>query len=195
MNGFERRKEQKKDNIRRAALELFQAYGFKKVSINDIAQKAGVSQVTIYNHFGSKDELVRDVIKNLFYSMLEKYRGIVKEEKPFLQKLEAIVFDKSELIGQFQGELRQAVFSQDPEMRQFVESIWQGEINQLLIDLFEDGRKQGYISTDLSREAILTYYEIFRQGMFNSPHVQAKLEGNPKLIRELVSVFTYGLNG
>ena len=195
MNGFERRKEQKKDNIRRAALELFQAYGFKKVSINDIAQKAGVSQVTIYTHFGSKDELVRDVIKNLFYSMLEKYRGIVKEEKPFLRKLEAIVFDKSELIGQFQGELRQAVFSQDLEMRQFVESIWQGEINQLLIDLFEDGRKQGYISTDLSREAILTYYEIFRQGMFNSPHVQAKLEGNPKLIRELVSVFTYGLNG
>jgi len=195
VNGFERRKEQKKDNIRRAALELFQAYGFKKVSINDIAQKAGVSQVTIYNHFGSKDELVRDVIKNLFYSMLEKYRGIVKEEKPFLQKLEAIVFDKSELIGQFQGELRQAVFSQDPEMRQFVESIWQGEINQLLIDLFEDGRKQGYISTDLSREAILTYYEIFRQGMFNSPHVQAKLEQNPKLVRELISVFTYGLNG
>ena len=195
MNGFERRKEQKKDNIRRAALELFQAYGFKKVSINDIAQKAGVSQVTIYNHFGSKDELVRDVIKNLFYSMLEKYRGIVKEEKPFLRKLEAIVFDKSELIGQFQGELRQAVFSQDPEMRQFVESIWQGEINQLLIDLFEDGRKQGYISTDLSREAILTYYEIFRQGIYNSPHVQAKLEQNPKLVRELISVFTYGLNG
>ncbi|MBM4448805.1 MAG: TetR family transcriptional regulator, partial [Chloroflexi bacterium] len=40
MNGFERRKEQKKDSIRQAALELFQAYGFKKVSINDIAQKA-----------------------------------------------------------------------------------------------------------------------------------------------------------
>ena len=195
MNGFERRKEQKKDSIRRAALELFQDYGFKKVSINDIAQKAGVSQVTIYNHFGSKDELVRDVIKNLFYSMLEKYRGIVKEEKPFLQKLEAIVFDKSELIGQFQGELRQTVLSQDLEMRQFVESIWQGEVNQLLIDLFEDGRKQGYISPDLSQEAILTYYEIFRQGMFNSPHVQAKLEQNPKLVRELISVFTYGLNG
>ncbi|NIO10208.1 MAG: TetR family transcriptional regulator, partial [Deltaproteobacteria bacterium] len=167
----------------------------KKVSVNDIAQKAAVSQVTIYNHFGGKDELVRDVIKNLFYSMLEKYRSIVKEEKPFLQKLETIVFDKSELIGQFKGELRQVVLSQDPEMGQFVESIWQEGVNQLLIDLFEDGRKQGYISPHLSQEAILTYYEIFRQGMFNSPKVQAKLEKNPKLARELISVFTYGLNG
>lgn len=195
MNGFERRKEQKKDNIRRAALELFQALGFRKVSINDIAQKAGVSQVTIYNHFGSKDELVRDVIKSLFYRMLDKYRDIIREEIPFLEKLQAIVFDKSDIVGQFHGELTQAALSQDPEMRQFVESMWRGEVNQMLIDLFEDGRKQGYISPDISQEAILSYYEIFRQGMFNSPHIQAKLENNPQLVRELISVFTYGLNG
>ena len=195
MNGFERRKEQKKDNIRRAALELFQTYGFRKVSVNDIAQKAGASQVTIYNHFGSKDELVRDVIKNLFYRMLDRYRDIIREEIPFLEKLQAIVFDKSEIVGQFHGELTQAALSQNLEMRQFVESMWWGEVNQMLIDLFEDGRKQGYISPDISQEAILTYYEIFRQGMYNSPHIQANLEHNPKLIRELISVFTYGLNG
>jgi AcrR family transcriptional regulator len=195
MNGFERRKEQKKDNIRRAALELFQAYGFRKVSINDIAQKAGVSPVTIYNHFGSKDELVRDVVKNLLFRMLAKYRDIIREEIPFLEKLQAIVFDKSEIVGQFHGELTQAALSQDPEMRQFVESMWQSEINRMLIDLFEDGRQQGYIGPDISQEAILTYYEIFRQGIYNSPHIQARLENNPKLIRELISAFTYGLNG
>jgi len=195
VNGFERRKEQKKDSIRRAALELFQALGFKKVSINDIAQKAGVSQVTIYNHFGSKDELVRDIMKNLLYRMLGKYRDIIKENIPFPEKLEMIVFDKSVLVSQFHGELTQTLLSQDLEMQQFVESIWQGEINQLLIDLFEDGRKQGYINPDLSQEAILTYYEIIRQGMYNSPHIQARMEQNPKLIRELISVFTYGLKG
>ncbi len=195
MNGFERRKEQKKDSIRRAALELFQTYGFRKVSINDIAQKAGVSPVTIYNHFGSKDELVREVIKNLFYRMLDKYRDIIRERIPFLEKLQAIVFDKSEIVGQFHGELTQTALSQDVEMRQFVESMWQGEVNQLLIDLFEDGRKQGYISPDISQEAILTYYEIIRQGMYNSPHIKARMEQNPKLIRELISAFTYGLNG
>jgi len=195
MDGFERRKEQKKENIRRAALELFQVYGFKKVSINDIAQKAGASQVTIYNHFGSKDGLVRDVVKDLINRMIEKHRDIVREEKPFLEKLEAIVFDKSEIVGKFHGELTPTALSQDSEMRQFAESVWQGEVNQILIDLFEDGKRQGYIIHNLSQEAILLYYEIFRQGMYHSPHIQAKLEHNPKLIRELVSAFTYGLNG
>ena len=63
MNGFERRKEKKKESIRRAAMELFGAYGFGKVSINDIARKAGVSHVTIYNHFNSKEELISDVVR------------------------------------------------------------------------------------------------------------------------------------
>jgi len=32
--------------------------------MNDVAQRAGVSPVTIYNYFRSKDELTRDVVKN-----------------------------------------------------------------------------------------------------------------------------------
>ncbi|MBO8138704.1 MAG: helix-turn-helix transcriptional regulator [Desulfotomaculum sp.] len=35
----------------------------RRVTINQIAKKAGVSQVTIYNHFDSKEELVRDVVR------------------------------------------------------------------------------------------------------------------------------------
>jgi len=71
MDGFDRRKEHKKESIVRAALELFQTYGFKKASINEIAHKAGVSQVTIYNHFGSKEGLVREVVKKLYIDILQ----------------------------------------------------------------------------------------------------------------------------
>ena len=65
MDGFERRKEQSKEDIRRAAEELFSRFGAEKVSVNDIARKAGVSQATIYNNFGSKDELVHDYRKSI----------------------------------------------------------------------------------------------------------------------------------
>jgi len=44
MDGFARRKEQSKEDIRRAAEELFSRFGADKVSVNDIARKAGVSQ-------------------------------------------------------------------------------------------------------------------------------------------------------
>ena len=195
MNGFERRKEQRKESIQRAALDLFKVYGFKKVSINDIAHKAGVSQVTIYNHFGSKDELVREVIKAQFLGMLEKVREIMKQEKPFPEKLETIVFDKTEIARQYHGELLQTALQNDPEMQQWFESLWQQDINQITIDLVEDGKKNGYINPKRSQEALMLYLEILRRGVFASSDLLANLEPNVELLRELNFLFIHGMMG
>ncbi len=195
MNGFERRKEQKKNSIRRVALELFKVYGFNKVSMNDIARKAGVSQVTIYNHFGSKEELVRDVIKTLCVDLLGKYRAIIKGEGPFLEKLETILLDKTKIVGQFQGELIQTAIQNDPEIQQFIEPMWQQEISQLTVDFLHEGKEAGCIDPGLSDEAILVYFEILRKGIQAGFNIPAKMERNPQLLRELMSLWVYGLNG
>ena len=195
MNGFERRKGQKKESIRRAAIELFQTYGFKKVSLSDIASKAGVSQVTIYNHFGSKEELVHDIVKTVFRSYIEKYRAIIEGKKAFPEKLEIIVFEKTELASQYQGEWVQAVVQSYPETQQFIETIWQQEVNKLMINFFEEGKKQGYINPELSLEVILLYLEVLRKGIFASSGLIAKTENSEKLMRDLISLSLYGLVG
>ena len=194
MNGFERRKERKKEGIRQAALELFQVYGFEKVTLGDIARRANVSPVTIYNHFGSKEELVREVIKTLVLNNLEKYRAIIKGEGTFKEKLELIVFDKKNLMGQFQGELIQRTIKSDPEIQQFFESIWQHEVNQMMVDFFKEGQRQGFVNPELSGEAILVYYEILRRGIFASSGI-VNTEHDIRLMNELMSLFLYGLVG
>ena len=83
MKGPERRAERNKERVLRAALELFQAHGIKKVAINDIAQKAGVTPATVYNRFGSKDALVRDVVKNWYMCTLKDYQKVLRAEQPF----------------------------------------------------------------------------------------------------------------
>lgn len=194
MDGFERRKERKRESIRRAALELFQAHGFQKVSVSDIARKANVSQVTIYNHFGSKEGLEREVMKWLFTTMLEKYRGIIEGEGDFLEKLETIVFDKTQILSQYQGELVQAAIRRDPEMERFIESMWQREVNQMVLDFFEEGKRQGYVDRGLSEEAILAYYGILRRGILANSDL-LNTEHSAELMRELMSLFAYGLDG
>jgi len=195
MNGFERRREQKKENIRQAALELFKLHGFEKVSINDIAQKAHVSHVTIYNHFGNKEELVREVIKSLLLDMLEKYRAVVKGGKAFPEKLETIVFDKTEIANQYQGELLQSTARNDRVIQQFIESLWQKEINQLTLDFIEEGQMLGHINEELSHEAILAYFEILRKGMFCISGLLAKTAHNVQFGHDLISLIHYGLMG
>lgn len=55
-----------KDNILRAAEDLFGAQGFDRISVRDIAEKAGVNKALIFYHFNSKDELFETVLLKYF---------------------------------------------------------------------------------------------------------------------------------
>jgi len=195
MNGFERRKEQKKERIRRAALELFGIHGFKKVSVNDIAHRAGVSPVTIYNRFGSKDGLVRDAVKTQFDDMMIKYREIINGAETFPEKMEKIIFDKTRIAGQFQGELSQTLFKDDPEMRKLVKIIWQGDALKMTLDLFDEGKREGYVSENRSSEVLIMYLQILRDGMAANPEMPVHLSAHPENIRQLNDIFLYGMVG
>lgn len=50
-----------KDRIFEVSIELFSRKGFNAVSIRDIAGEVGIKQSSLYNHFGSKDEILEDI--------------------------------------------------------------------------------------------------------------------------------------
>ena len=68
-------KENKRNNILKAARKLFFDRGFKAVTVDSIAAKAGVSKGSIYLYFDSKEEIYAQVLiadnieghKNLLY--------------------------------------------------------------------------------------------------------------------------------
>lgn len=195
MDGFERRKEQKKESIRRAALELFQNYGFKKVSVSDIAERAGVSQVTIYNHFTNKDALIRDVLQWYSMILLARYRSMIESDRPFGEKLEDLVFDKSEVVSQFRGELLRTWTQNDPAMHAFIEDLYANHVMPVAREFIQEGIRQGYIDSKFSLEIIMIYFEIIRQGLFSTPEIAERAQSEPALMKQLAELMTYGLNG
>jgi AcrR family transcriptional regulator len=61
MDGFEKRCQNKKEAIM-ASLELFEKFGYNKVTVAEIAKRASVSQVSIYNFFESKENLKKELL-------------------------------------------------------------------------------------------------------------------------------------
>lgn len=45
-----------------SAVELFTQYGFKAITMDDIARRAGISKKTLYQHFANKDEVVNESV-------------------------------------------------------------------------------------------------------------------------------------
>ena len=59
MSGLrERQKEQRREVIAQAALELFISNGFGATTLEQIANQAGVSAPTVVNYFGGKQEIL-----------------------------------------------------------------------------------------------------------------------------------------
>ncbi|QXI14507.1 TetR/AcrR family transcriptional regulator [Pseudomonas zeae] len=64
MSGLrERQKEQRRQLIAEAALELFKRNGFAATTLDQIAVQAGVSAPTVVNYFGGKQEILLALLK------------------------------------------------------------------------------------------------------------------------------------
>jgi len=193
LNAYERRIERNKERILRATLELFQVHGIKKTTTNDIARKARLSPATVYNHFSNKEDLVHAAVKYFLAATAADFRKIFEGDLSFLGKMEQILLYKSEMLGQYQGELMQTIISEDPEIRHLVDSVYLVEMRQRIIDFYEEGKRQGYVNPELPTGTILHYSEIIRRGM--AADLSEDPEHNRKWLQEMMPIFLYGMLG
>jgi AcrR family transcriptional regulator len=63
MAGPDSRSDPTLEAILDAAVVEFEQHGFRRVALDDVARRAGVSRTTIYRRFANKDELVAAVIE------------------------------------------------------------------------------------------------------------------------------------
>ena len=59
MNRTERRKREVKENILAAAFDLFLAQGVAATTIEDICERADIANRTFFNHFGTRQDMIR----------------------------------------------------------------------------------------------------------------------------------------
>ena len=75
-------RESKREAILDAAHRVFLEVGFGATSMDAIAVAAKVSKQTVYNHFGSKEELFAAMIRNVCDRMLTVFEEAAKSGKP-----------------------------------------------------------------------------------------------------------------
>ena len=61
--------------------EMFLTFGFKSVTMDDIARKLGVSKKTLYTYYSNKEELVRACVFDFFNYVTEEINRICQQSK------------------------------------------------------------------------------------------------------------------
>ena len=84
----------KRSDILEAAAVLFAQFSLKKVTVDEIAEKASVSKATIYKYFESKEEVFDQVVKAESQQLWDAITKAVDEAQGFVNKLRAYLLTK-----------------------------------------------------------------------------------------------------
>lgn len=139
-----------------AAVTCFHRRGFFGTSVREIADEAGIAAPSIYHHFGSKQQLLREIMVQALREAYAMTRGaVLRAGNSPAEQLAAIVgawisFHTKQqhqaLIGL--TELR----ALDPEGRGVVVAL-RDEQESLFRDVIERGVSEGIFLTDYPRDA------------------------------------------
>ena len=107
----------KNQQIKEAGLSLFNKYGIKKVTVEEICKKAQVSKPTFYKLFPNKKSLAQTIITNSMNEYINKYERILSKESSIKNLFSDIFKFKIEASEEFSKDFfidfQKNVLSQD----------------------------------------------------------------------------------
>ncbi|MBD8497304.1 TetR/AcrR family transcriptional regulator [Paenibacillus arenosi] len=196
MNGYERRKQKKMDQIYSASLSLFLKHGFQKVSVQEIAKKAKVCPATIYNYFGTKEKLYADMLIDWMDKRLELCEQILASEIAFQEKTKRIMLLEAKSVNVLFNDA--AVMPLGAEMDEWGNQLQQYSEEKVIpfyMRFIALGKKEGFIKQDISEETSMFYFNMYKNVLeryVNAASTQDHIEEN---IDQLINLFFFGLVG
>ena len=87
----ERQRQEREQLIMQAAEDLLVEKGYHETSMEDIAERVGISKGTVYLHFASKEDLVCALMERGLRSFLNAFDATLDQPLPPREKLEALL--------------------------------------------------------------------------------------------------------
>ena len=191
MNQYQKTTEKKKQAIIQAALRLFKEKGFKETSIKSIAEAAEVSPVSIYNYFGSKDNLVALCVNDLFEEITQQAEDILNSNLAFNTKLDQALDLCQEKMSQQISDYFQDKMVEDSVFSTLLTKAITAKKRDIYRAYIYLGKAEGLITEDLSTELILTVMDALN-GMGNQLAHSDNLETE---VEQIHQIFLYGILG
>jgi AcrR family transcriptional regulator len=162
-----------REAILMAATATFLRYGFKKTSMDDVAQAAGVSRQGLYLYFDTKDFLFREALQYLVSHMISTARSVAEDGNLSL---------RDRLLGVFEAVHGSAFQSASPEHAFELLQSAQSADGALLVQLDRD--LMGIVAALLAEagaadrweEAGVTVAELSEQLLMSAKGIKASVD-------------------
>jgi len=191
------KKENIKDHIITIATRIFSKFGFRKTTINDIAEEMGKGKSSIYYYFKSKEEIYKEVIQReaeLFKS--EVYENVINTSDNPKDKLRNYVLKRMKFLNElvnFNEALRNDYLKSLPFIEKLRERYDQEEY-EAIKGILEEGIEKDIFNiteTEFAATAVVTAMKGLEVPLFiKNAYTMEDLE---ERLDEMLHILFYGL--
>ena len=142
----------KRDRILRAAIEVFARKGFYATRVSEIAKAAGVADGTIYLYFENKDAVLISIFEERMRQLIDVIRAEADRDATASERIRRIVELQLGLLEQSRDltevitvNLRQSTLL----LKQYAAPLFR-EYLDVIASVIEDGQRTGELRSDLS---------------------------------------------
>ncbi len=179
--------------LRTTAKELFWKHGFRRVSVGEICQKAGISKMTFYRLYDNKTVLACEIIDKIIADGVMRFREVMKKDCPVSEKMKQIVMLKHENTNEISMEFLADLYSSPrSELKDYMLKRTQETWNELLIE-FKKAQQDGWLRNDFKPEFLLAI-SFKMVDLLNDKQISSLYASPQDLIMEMTNMIAYGIS-
>lgn len=183
-----------KDHIISESDKLFCQYGFKSVTMDDIAKHLGMSKKTIYSHFSDKNEIINTVIDLKLNSQKCLIKNNIETSENAVHEAFFAVTNMKQLLSNMNPILFYDLQKYHPKAWAYFSEFREKHLYSAIYDNLLVGIKEGYYREDIKPD-ILTQMRLEQIDLIfnmNSSYANGKY-GIIQVMTELTEHFLYGI--
>jgi TetR/AcrR family fatty acid metabolism transcriptional regulator len=145
-------REQKRQRILRAAIDVFASKGYFAARMTDIAEAARVADGTLYLYFEGKEHLLMSIFDSVLGRFIERLDGEIAKIDDPIQKLSIMVRLHLETLGRDHA-LAHVLQIETRHSRRFMSLFTRGKLGEYLNrvrDIIIEGQESGVFRGDIS---------------------------------------------
>ena len=148
----EERRENRREEILRAAQDLFHRQGYANTSLDDIARAVGIKREGVYYYFPNRTQILITIIKPLGLQLRDRVREILESdaspEEKICQTVENHLMRFENRFAESKITLRDDYFAENEDVLAEMQPIWD-EYETLWVAIISEGQDKGAFDATL----------------------------------------------
>ncbi|RZL36796.1 MAG: TetR/AcrR family transcriptional regulator [Pedobacter sp.] len=183
-----------KEYIVEEADKLFCQYGFKSVTMDDIAKHLGMSKKTIYQHFSDKDELVTILINEKLNNQECTMDFCAKNAENAVQEIFFVIVNIHEMLSSMNAILFYDLQKYHPKAWLTFKEFKEQNLGKCIMVNLDRGISEGVYRAELNTE-IITQMRLDQVDLIFNQHGQYNMNkyNLAQVMAEITEHFLYGI--